>query len=154
MTGRCPVLKSACACCSGSMKEEQGHCQIGGVWICLHSSNSWQKSAAIFVQEVCFPLLRTHVFAAAVLMCKKERRWQGNAQCCNMQVQRVIRLSKQNEYLVLKVRFDDWKFCRSSLEHHHGLLTKDKIKEILRQMLRGKMYLIFFLAEAKWVSCS
>ena len=59
---------------------------------------------------------------------------------------------KQTEYLLLKVRFDDWKICRSSLEHRHGLLKK--MREILRQLFRGKMYLMFFLVEAKWVSCS
>ena len=61
---------------------------------------------------------------------------------------------KQIDYLDLKDRFDDWKNCRSPLEHRHGLLIKERMREIIRQSLRGKMYLMFFLVEAEWVSCS
>ena len=61
---------------------------------------------------------------------------------------------KQIHYLDLKDRFDDWKNCRSPLEHRHGLLIKERMREIIRQSLRGKMYLMFFLVEAEWVSCS
>ena len=56
---------------------------------------------------------------------------------------------KQIHYLDLKDRFDDWKNCRSPLEHGHGLLIKERMKEILRQILRGKMYLMFFLVWSK-----
>ena len=61
---------------------------------------------------------------------------------------------KQIHYLHLKDRFDDWKNCRSPLEHRHGHLIKERMREIIRQSLRGKMYLMFFLVEAEWVSCS
>ena len=82
MTGRCPVLKSACACCRGSMKEEQDHCQIGGVWICLHSSNSWQKSATIFSQGVCSPLLRTSLLQCLCAKKKEDDRAMPSVAIC------------------------------------------------------------------------
>ena len=82
MTGRCPVLKSACACCRGSMKEEQDHCQIGGVWICLHSSNSWQKSATIFSQGVCSPLQRTSLLQCLCAKKKEDDRAMPSVAIC------------------------------------------------------------------------
>ena len=86
-------------------------------------------------------------------MCNKrlknssDRYWEEKCSWCFSWV-------KQIHYLDLKDRFDDWKNCRSPLEHRHGLLIKERMREIIRQSLRGKMYLMFFLVEAEWVSCS